>query len=392
MRTAEVLAQVGSRLLSTFWTVAIFPLFLALLVKSALAVPPQNPSTKHECKQIDERADIALSACSWKGGDRWQVTVEMLNNSDIGKSFDIRCNPDITPEVVVDQFRAFRIDDAEHSVVQMHFTLEDVTDRPKLQCKISRVGDNYADELPGDKVFGNGVAAYQQGDYETALRVWRPLAEEGYANAQHNLGLMFENGEGIQEDFAEAAKWYRLAAEQDDAYAQLNLGKLYDNAKGVPLNHVEAVKWYRFAALQDYAPAQRNLGYAYHAGQGVAQDYAEAMKWYRKAADQGDAYAQNALGDMFFTGRGIKQDYVEAIRWFRRAAEQGFIAAQGNLGFVHSEGRGVPRDHTEAAKWIRLAAEQGDAESQYNLAKFYHAGEGVPHDLAEDEKWILMSV
>ncbi len=62
--------------------------------------------------------------------------------------------------------------------------------------------------------FDEGMAAAKRGDYATALREWRPLAKQGNAKAQHNLGVMYEIGEGVPQDFAEAVKWYRKAADQ----------------------------------------------------------------------------------------------------------------------------------------------------------------------------------
>ena len=68
------------------------------------------------------------------------------------------------------------------------------------------------------------TAAYQRGDYATAIRQLRPLAKQGNANAQFNLGFMYSEGKGFPQDYAEAVKWYRKAAEQGDAEAQYNLG------------------------------------------------------------------------------------------------------------------------------------------------------------------------
>ena len=95
-----------------------------------------------------------------------------------------------------------------------------------------------------------GLAAAQSGDFATALREWTPLAEQGNAKAQHNLGFMYSNGQGVPQDDAEAVKWYRLAAEQGDTEAQFNLGLMYRNGQGVPQDYAEAVKWYRLAAEQ----------------------------------------------------------------------------------------------------------------------------------------------
>ena len=62
--------------------------------------------------------------------------------------------------------------------------------------------------------FEDGEAAYERGDFATALKFWRPLAKRGNAGAQKALGVMYDNGYGVPQDSAEAAKWYRLANAQ----------------------------------------------------------------------------------------------------------------------------------------------------------------------------------
>jgi TPR repeat protein len=131
--------------------------------------------------------------------------------------------------------------------------------------------------------FEDGVAAYEREDYATALRLLRPLAEQGEASAQFNLGFMYDLGQGVPQDYAEAVKWYRKAADQGNAAAQYNLGLMYDNGHGVPQDYAEAVKWYRKAAERGVATAQNNLGFMYGNGQGVPQDYVQAHKWYNLA-------------------------------------------------------------------------------------------------------------
>ena len=71
-----------------------------------------------------------------------------------------------------------------------------------------------------------GLAAWNSGDYATALRELKPLAEQGDAYAQNNLGSMYESGHGVPQDNKTAVKWYRLAAEQGDADAQKELKSL----------------------------------------------------------------------------------------------------------------------------------------------------------------------
>ena len=88
--------------------------------------------------------------------------------------------------------------------------------------------------LGGAKVwaeFDEGMAAYKRGDYQTALREWRQLAERGHVVAQYNLGVLYQKGDGIPQDYAEAAKWYKKAADQGDAKAQSALDFLSRKAR-----------------------------------------------------------------------------------------------------------------------------------------------------------------
>ena len=68
--------------------------------------------------------------------------------------------------------------------------------------------------------FKKGVQAYEGGDYAAALQEWRPLAEQGHADAQFNLGIMYANGQGVPQDDAEAWKWWRKALALGDADTQ----------------------------------------------------------------------------------------------------------------------------------------------------------------------------
>ncbi len=96
--------------------------------------------------------------------------------------------------------------------------------------------------------FENGLDAYNIGDYATAHRLWRPLAEQGNVAVQHSLGLMYANGQGVTKNYVEAAKWWRLAAEQGDAPAQFNLGVMYFNGLGVPQDYVRTHMWFDLLA------------------------------------------------------------------------------------------------------------------------------------------------
>ena len=91
----------------------------------------------------------------------------------------------------------------------------------------------------------DGFLAYERGDYATAARIFRPLAEQGDASPQYQLATMYHEGKGVPKDIAEAIKWYRLAAEGGDPLAQNNLGLMYRSGQEVRQDYVEAVKWLR---------------------------------------------------------------------------------------------------------------------------------------------------
>jgi uncharacterized protein len=137
----------------------------------------------------------------------------------------------------------------------------------------------------------DGQRAYKRGDYATALKLLRPLAEQGNAHAQSNLAWMYDQGQGVPQDFKEAMKWYRSAAEQGLHEAQYNLGVMYSEGHGTPPDFKEALRWYRKAAMQGDAKAQYNLGFMYANGVGVPKDLSRGHMWWDLASKNGEAAA-----------------------------------------------------------------------------------------------------
>ncbi|MGB3400263.1 MAG: tetratricopeptide repeat protein [Candidatus Deferrimicrobiaceae bacterium] len=161
-----------------------------------------------------------------------------------------------------------------------------------LLFSLSMAGPAYSGQ------FGDAVAAYERGDYATAFRLMKPLAEKGDAKAQHNLGVMYDYGRGVPQANNEALRWYRKAAEQGLPDAQHNLGLIYAAGQGVPQDHSMAGKWYRRAAEQGLPEAQVNLGIMYYNGQGVPQDYILAHMWLNIAASQYPASVKKSVNDV----------------------------------------------------------------------------------------------
>ncbi|MCK5365009.1 MAG: SEL1-like repeat protein [Gammaproteobacteria bacterium] len=107
--------------------------------------------------------------------------------------------------------------------------------------------------------FDKGTSAYKRGDYETALSVFRPLAENGDPKAQSILGMMYNYGEGVAVDYRQSARWYRLAAEQNYGVAQYNLGMAYLDGKGVSADTDKAIEWLTKAADSGHFRARSEL-------------------------------------------------------------------------------------------------------------------------------------
>ena len=198
--------------------------------------------------------------------------------------------------------------------------------------------------------FQAGMEAYERGDFAMALEEWRPLALQGNASAQNNLGVLYDKGLGVAEDDAEAVRWYGMASEQVDTNPRSSLSVYY--GQSVPQDYVEALRRFRLGAegtaslmglvsRHGNAAAQYNLGVMYNNGLGVA----EAVRWYRMAAEQEHANARTILGFMYGTGQGVPQDHSAAARWHRLAAEQ------------------RRQDHAEAMQSYRRAAEQKYADA-----------------------------
>jgi TPR repeat protein len=267
-----------------------------------------------------------------------------------------------------------------------------------------------------DRDLREADAAYQNGDFATALHLVQPHAEQGDVLAQARLAMLYFFGRGVPQNYVMAAKWQRLAAEQSNVpFFQQWVGNNFLYGRGEPQNGIEAIKWLRKAADQDFAPAQLDLGRAYEYGAAGSPDYAEAIKWYRRAAEQptsnwpeldanetsgsrndggfgdGLAEAQTRLAQFLYSGLGCPRDYVEAAKWYRRAADNGSVYSRCMLGAMYAHGEGVPQDDAEAERLYRAPAERGYPPAQHCLGYLFKFGRAVPQDHEEAVRWFKLA-
>ncbi|MCT7461342.1 sel1 repeat family protein [Aliarcobacter cryaerophilus] len=197
-------------------------------------------------------------------------------------------------------------------------------------------------------IFGStiqeAVNAYKKGDYKKSFAISHDLAKKGDAKAQNGLGVMYQNGLGVDKNYKKAFEWYEKAANQGDPIAQNNLGFMYEN------------------------------------GYGVEQDYKRSRQWYEKAAEKGDPAAKYNLGRMYLGGEefSVYHDHEKAVDLFLQSANQGYTKAQLKLGTMHQSGlAGVDESYAKAAYWLQKAADKGDSEAQNLLGVMYWNGRGV---------------
>lgn len=161
-----------------------------------------------------------------------------------------------------------------------------------------------------------GFQAFKAGNYEQALRSWLPIAEKDNADAQYNLGILYQKGLGVEKNPKTAFIWYKRASANGHSDAMYNLGIMYNKGRVVYRSPKDAVKWWRKSAQLGNAEAQFNLGVEYFYGRKIGKDIPKALMWWKKSAGQGNRSARAALYQAYNEGLyGIEKNPQEANRW-----------------------------------------------------------------------------
>ena len=252
-------------------------------------------------------------------------------------------------------------------------------------------------------------------------------ADQGDAQAQYDMGRMYEEGQGVKQDSTKAMQCYLKAAEQGHAKAQYELGLMYSKLPPNKKNEEEAIKWiqlamegFRQAAENGDAESQCRLGEIYDMAKSESQNkriktvatalglYSgerdikwleeESARWFqmategfRQAAEQGNLKAQFELGGIYCWFMGGRENEEKGLQWFQKAAEHGLVDAQHELGYMYSTGWCVAEPNIEEAlKWYTRAAEQDHLLAQTFLAKTYAGCDGLIEPRYEEAlKWYL---
>jgi cell division septation protein DedD len=180
--------------------------------------------------------------------------------------------------------------------------------------------------LPSDRPANSvrsGVEAWQAGNYDEAIRLWRPLADRGDADAQYNIAQAYFLGRGVPQNMTLAEQWYERAARQGHEEAQANYGLLL------------------------FQNGRRR----------------EALQWIERAANRGDPRAQYVLGTALFNGDLITQDLPRAYALMTRAAAQNLPPAVTQLAEMERHLTAQDR-----ARGVEMAREMRTAPAPVQVA------------------------
>ena len=233
---------------------------------------------------------------------------------------------------------------------------------------------------PGQQLYNDAQIALKNNKVQEGVSALKGSANNGYALAQLQLGLMYFNGSSsLSKNDAEAFKLFQAAAEQNNTNAINNLGAMYMKGAGVTKNETEAMRLYTRAADMGNTQAMINMGEIYEIGRnGLAVDLPQALNYYQRAAALGSDTGLLYVGLFHARGLGgLEKDDVAAVRFLSEAAEKGNPRAQYSLALFHSSGKGgLQKNDVEAVRLLQLSARQAFAPAQNNLGLMFASGRG----------------
>jgi TPR repeat protein len=247
-----------------------------------------------------------------------------------------------------------------------------------------------------EKTFKEAKTALKKQDHQAAMKILRPLADQGDADAQYYLGWINSyGGRNVKPDYLEAMNWYRKAADQGYAEAHIMIASMYRGGIGVKVDPHEALKWYRKAAELGEAGGQAALASLYERGELLKKDEAEAAKWLLKAAEQDTSRDTHfKMGRFYEEGKGVERDPVEAYFWYSMAA---FVKRTKKYElYTRRLASKLNKQQMASVKkrvhqWWQRAADQGNVEAQILFGRLYEEGIEVEQDYKETYFWYSLA-
>lgn len=238
----------------------------------------------------------------------------------------------------------------------------------------------------GDRA-ADAAKAYAAGDLRGALSIWEELATRGDAQAMNNLGVLYDQGKGVEPDPGRALHWFAQSANAGNPSGMNNYGRLLQQGRGIPANPEEAARWFDQAARLGQPEAQYNLGYLYETGQGAPRDESAAAAWYSRAASlrQKDALAR--LGHFYRIGKGVAPNPQRAALLLYAAAMEGSSQAIAELESMAGDkktpvalfGQNLAQtDRDQMRGALKKAGARASREDDLHICDVYDAANIVP--------------
>lgn len=204
-----------------------------------------------------------------------------------------------------------------------------------------------------------GMAAYERGDYETALKEWQPLAERGNSVAAIRIGRMVWSNRIAPKDVRKIAGWLVKIAKNGTPADKREVGELFLNRSSPLHDRQLAIYWLHEAALEGDAESQAIIGGIYGFRKSVKSNITIAIGYYRAAAEQGHARAQAILGINYFSGEGVREDHEESLKWALKSANQDYPFGQRIVINRYEIEKSQVRDLVKAMKWYMILTREG---------------------------------
>tara|TARA_A100001011_G_scaffold356312_1_gene400265 strand:- start:71 stop:832 length:762 start_codon:yes stop_codon:yes gene_type:complete len=167
--------------------------------------------------------------------------------------------------------------------------------------------DNSPTEAESPKgLIREGLKFYDKGNYADALQRWKSASKAGSKEADFLLGFLYD---GVLQNEKEALFFFTKAALSGHIQAQVNVGLKYEKGEGTNVNREQAIYWYSLAAFNQDNNAQFRLASLLQEESGKAK---ESHFWFGKSAELGNPEAHLALATNFILGRGVEKNLTLA--------------------------------------------------------------------------------
>lgn len=218
----------------------------------------------------------------------------------------------------------------------------------------------------------DGSRLKEAGDYAGAMESYLKGADDGDEVSMFCIGVMYEEGLGVEKDYKKAMEWFLKSADAGwMIQAAVRIGAMFEEGLGTAKDYEKAKEWYSKGIDAGDPISMIRMGNLYYSGLGIVENHSEAFEWYLKAAEKNNLNAMSTIANMYYLGDGVKQDYEKAKEWMNKAAEGGLVSAMGNVAWLYQNGLGVAQDYDKAMEWYVKAADAGDAAAMYQLGWLY---------------------